>query len=124
MRILIPLLTRARITFNDLSIADEKSQSIPNMYRRLEWNKIYYAHVLHLNEKLPKSVDVTSVTSGNSLHVAWFSKNAWISGENLNETFTFVSLTAYGAWNDDMQLMVTIHRNSALIYTYTTTYSF
>ncbi|CAF1452376.1 unnamed protein product [Rotaria sp. Silwood1] len=79
MRILIPLLTRARITFNDLSIADEKSQSIPNMYR---------------------------------------------SGENLNETFTFASLTAYGAWNDDMQLMITIHRNSALIYTYTTTYSF
>ncbi|CAF4070998.1 unnamed protein product [Rotaria magnacalcarata] len=120
MRLLLPSITKARITFNDLPMADEKSNFIPDMYRGLEWNNIYYIQRLHLEKNLLKNVHVPSLTASNSPHVALFSGKASISAENVNGIFTFISLTVYGAWNDNMQLLITGHRNSILVSKYTT----
>ncbi|CAF3531378.1 unnamed protein product [Rotaria socialis] len=120
MRLLLPSITKAKITFNDLPMADQKSNFIPDMYRGLEWNKIYYTQRLHLKKNLLNNVHVPSLTATNSRHVAWFTEKAAISAENVNGIFTFVSLTVYGAWNDGMQLSITGHRNSILVSKYTT----
>ncbi|CAM4884230.1 unnamed protein product [Rotaria socialis] len=120
MRLLLPSITKAKITFNDLPMADQKSNFIPDMYRGLEWNKIYYTQRLHLKKNLLNNVHVPSLTATNSRHVAWFTEKAAISAENVNGIFTFVSLTVYGAWNDGMQLLITGHRNSILVSKYTT----
>ena len=72
----------------------------------------------------PKSGYATSFDSGGSLHIAYFKDEASISVENTNETFTLISLDACAAWNDDLQLIITGHRNLTLINTHTITLLF
>jgi hypothetical protein len=62
--------------------------------------------------------------SGGSPHIAYFGKEASISVEHSDKTFTLISFTACAAWNDDMQLTITGHRNSIEIDMHTTTLLF
>lgn len=60
-------------------MADEKSNFIPDMYRGLEWNKIYYIQRLHLKKNLLNNEHAPSLTASESPRVAWFTEAASIS---------------------------------------------
>ena len=78
---LVLVLTAARITFNDLPVAGEKSELIPDVHRGLKWSQIYYAHELYMKKKHSKSGYVTLFTPGNSSQIAYFSEKASITVE-------------------------------------------
>jgi len=118
--VLDPVLRRIRITFEDLPSAEEKSKAIPSKYRELKWTGISYGHKLRLEKEHPKSGYVTSFMPGGSPHIAYFKEEASISVENSDKTFTLISFTACAAWNDDLQLTITGHRNSIEINKHTT----
>jgi hypothetical protein len=122
--VLDPSLGKGRITFDDLPSAVEGAKWIPNTYRGLKWTGLSYAHELFFKKEHPKSGYVTAFTSGCGPHIAFFKDQASIAIERPNETFTFVSNTACAAWNDDLQLTITGHRNSTEINTHTATLLF
>ncbi|CAF1258527.1 unnamed protein product [Rotaria sp. Silwood1] len=72
----------------------------------------------------PKSAYATSFMPDGSSYIAYFKDNASIDAENPNEKFTFFSITACAASNDDQQLTITGHRNDVEINTHTTTILF
>jgi hypothetical protein len=119
-----PALRKKRITFEDLPSAEDGNKVIPTVYRDLKWTGIAYGHELFLKKEHPKSGYMTSFISGGSPQIAFFSKEASVSVEHVHKTFTFVSVTSCAAWNDDMQLTVTGHRNSVQTNTHTTTLLF
>jgi len=119
-----PSLKKASITFDDLPSAEEANKVIPSAYRDLKWTEIYYTHELLLKKQYPKSGYITAFMPGSSPHVAYFCKEASISVENSDKTFTFVSVTACAALKDDLQLTVTGYRNSIQTNTHTTTLLF
>jgi len=119
-----PSLKKASITFDDLPSAEEANKVIPSVYRDLKWTEIYYTHELLLKKQYPKSGYITAFMPGSSPHVAYFCKEASISVEHSHKTFTFVSVTACAAWNDDLQLSITGHRNAIQTNTHRTTLLF
>jgi hypothetical protein len=122
--VLDPSLGIAKITFDDLPSTVGVTKTIPSTYRGLKWTELSYAHELFWKNKHPKSGYVTAFTSGCGPHIAFFKDEASIAIERPNETFTFVSVTACAAWNDDLQLTITGHRNSTQINTHTATLLF
>jgi hypothetical protein len=109
------LLAKVTIMFDDLPNAIEDTKYIPDIYKRLKWNKISYMHELYAIKNRSNSGYVSAFTVGGSPHIAYFSEEGSISVEYLNETFTFISLVACAAWNDDLQLIITGYRNSTQI---------
>ncbi len=122
--VLDPSLGKGRFTFNDLPSAVEEAKWIPSTYRGLKWTKLNYAHERIFKNKHPNSGYVTAFTSGCSPHIAYFKDEASIAVERLNKIFSFVSITACAAWNDDLQLTITGHRYSTQINTHTATLLF
>jgi hypothetical protein len=122
--VLDPSLRKTRIMFEDLPSAEEKTKSVPSIYRQLKWTGISYGHELFFKTKHPKSGYATSFTPGGSPHIVYFSEEASIDVEHLNKTFTLISFTASAAWNDDLQLTITGYRNLVQINTHTTTLLF
>jgi hypothetical protein len=122
--ILDPSLRQAKITFDDLPSAVEGQKAVPSTYRRLKWTRIDYAHELFLKKNYPNTGYVTTFIPGGSPHIAYLNKEASISVERPDGTFTLISLTACAAWNDDLQLTITGYRNSIQINTHTTTLLF
>ncbi len=122
--VLDPSLGIAKITFDDLRSVVEESIRIPSTYRGLKWTDLSYAHERYWKKKHPKSGYAAAFTSGCDPHIAFFVDKASIAIERPNETFTFVSVTACAAWNDDLQLTITGHRNSTEINTHTATLLF
>jgi hypothetical protein len=90
----------------------------------LKWTKFYYGHELYWKKERPNSGYVTAFTNGCGPHIAFFKDEASIAVERPNAIFTFVSVTACAAWNDDLQLTITGHRNSTQINTHTATLLF
>ncbi len=90
----------------------------------MKWTDLSYAHKSYLKNKHPDSGYVTDFTTGCGPHIAFFKDKASIAIERPNETFTFISVTACAAWNDNLQLTITGHRNSTQINTHTTTLLF
>ncbi len=117
--VLDPSLGKRRITFNDLPSAVEAAKLIPSTYRGMKWTGLSYAHELFWKNKHPKSGYAAAFNIGCGPHIAYIANEASIAIERLNETFTFVSITACAAWNDDLQLTITGHRNSTQINTHT-----
>ncbi len=113
-------LTKAKITFEDLPSAAEETKTIPSIYRGLKWIGLAYAHESYMKTKYPNSGYVTAFRPGCSPHIAYFSKDASIDAEPPNQTFTFVSLVACAAWNDNLQLTITGYRNSVQTNKHTT----
>ena len=97
---------------------------IPATYRGLKWTGNNYGHESYLSKKYPVSGYVTAFIPGGSPHIAYIKDNASVEVERPNETFTLVSVTACAAWNDDLQLRITGHRNSMQTNTYTATLLF
>ncbi len=122
--VLDPSLGIAKITFDDLRSVVEESIRIPSTYRGLKWTDLSYAHERYWKKERPKSGYADAFTSGCGPHIAFFVNEASIAMERPNETFTFVSVTACAAWNDDLQLAITGHRNSTEINTHTATLLF
>jgi hypothetical protein len=122
--VLDPSLAKARITFDDLPSAVEDCKAFPITYRGLKWTDMSYAHESYMNKNHPNSGYVTSFINGCGPHIAYFKDDVSIESERPNATFTFVSVTACAAWNDDLQLTITGHRNSTEINTRTTTLLF
>jgi len=112
------------IKFDDLPSAVEACKAIPSIYRELKWTGIYYTNELYIRKNVPTSGYVTAFMPGSSPHLAYFSKEASVSVEHSDKRFTFVSVIACAAWNDDMQLTITGHRNSVQTNTHTTTLLF
>ncbi|CAF3764081.1 unnamed protein product [Rotaria sp. Silwood1] len=61
----------------------------------------------------------TSFMAGGSRNIAFFEQKASVSVARPNEKFTFFSVAACAAWNDNLQLTITGHRNSIEINTHT-----
>jgi len=122
--ILGALLTKVTIKFDDLPSAEKEQKLIATNYRKLKWTGISYAHELLLKKNFPKSGYATSFMPGGSPHIAYFGIEASISVEHSDKTFTLISFTACAAWNDDLQLTITGHRNSIQTNTHTTTLIF
>jgi hypothetical protein len=99
--VLASFLTREMITFDDLPSITQKS-AVPSNYEGLHWTKFSYIHELFIIRAWPRSGYVTSFMPGGSLYIASFAEEATINDERPNETFTFVSLTACAAWNNDL----------------------
>ncbi|CAF1460996.1 unnamed protein product [Rotaria sp. Silwood1] len=57
--------------------------------------------------------------AGGSGNIAFFEQKASVSVARPNEKFTFFSVAACAAWNDNLQLTITGHRNSIEINTHT-----
>jgi hypothetical protein len=112
------------INFSDLLGGLEKERVVPSMYRGLIWTGFSYAHELFLKKTYPNSGYMTSFMSGGSSHVAFFNEEALIDCQHSNETFTLISLTACAAWNDDLKITITGHRNSIETKMHTTTLLF
>lgn len=85
----------------------------------MKWTQFNYGHESYLKKTHPNSGYVTPFNNGCGPHIAYFKDLASISIDRPNETFTFVSVTACPAWNDDLQLTITAHRNLAQINTHT-----
>ncbi len=117
--VLDPWLEKGRITFDDLPSAIEEARTISSIYRGLKWTELSYAHELFWKNKYPKSGYAAAFNIGCGPHIAYIVNEASIAIERLNETFTFVSITACAAWNDDLQLTITGHRYSTQINTHT-----
>jgi hypothetical protein len=113
------LLTKVTIIFDDLPSATEDGKWIPEDYRRLKWNKISYMHLSYGLKAHPTSGYVTAFMPGGSPHIAYFCDEGSISTEHLNQIFTFISLIACAAWNDDVELIITGYRDSTQINTHT-----
>ncbi|CAF4080939.1 unnamed protein product, partial [Rotaria sordida] len=120
IRLLYPLITKMKITFDDLPIAADRSQLISNMYRGFIWTDIAYGNELFWKIRQPKSGYVTSFKRGGSRHIAFFKDNASISAGSRNHKFTFVSVTACAAWNDDLKLTIMGYQNSTSTNMHTT----
>jgi hypothetical protein len=118
--ILDPSLGKVRIIFDELPSAIEEVKGMPNTYQGLKWTGFEYAHESYLKKEHPNSGYVTVFNNGCSPHIAFFKDEASIAIERPNETFTFVSVTACAAWNDDLQLTITGHRKSTEVNTHTT----
>ncbi len=97
---------------------------MPNTYQGLKWTGFEYAHESYLKREHPNSGYVTVFNNGCSPHIAYFKNEVSITNAGPNETFTFVSVTACAAWNDDLQLTITGHRKSTEVNTHTTTLLF
>ncbi len=67
---------------------------------------------------------MTAFKNGCGPHIAFFSNDASITIERPNATFTFVSVTACAALNDDLQLTITGHRKLTEVNTHTITLLF
>jgi len=122
--VLDPSLGIAKITFDDLPSHAEALKMIPSTYRGLKWTNLSYADERYWKKERPKSGYAAAFTNGCGPHIAFFANEASIAIERPNETFTFVSVTACAAWNDDLQLTITGHRNSTEINTHTATLLF
>ncbi len=122
--VLDPSLGKGRITFDDLPSAVETAKMIPTTYRGLKWTGLGYAHELYWKNEHPASGYAAAFNTGCGPHIEFFKDEASIAIERQNETFTFVSITACAAWNDDLQLTITGHRNSTQINTHTATLLF
>jgi hypothetical protein len=122
--VLDPSLEKGRITFDDLPSAIEEARIISSIYRGLKWTELSYAHELFWKNKYPNSGYVTAFNTGCGPHIALFKKEASITIERLNKIFSFVSIAACAAWNDDLQLTITGHRYSTQINTHTATLLF
>lgn len=99
------------ITFDDLPHIAESSP-FPELYMGLKWSQFRYTNKLHALEKHPKSGYVISNVIPISPYIVWSSREAEISSVRLGETFSMISLTAYAAWSDDLQLNITGYRKS------------
>lgn len=122
--ILDPELSRKKITFHNIRGPIDKEYIVRNLYYGLNWNGISYAHKSFLIEKYPKSGYVTSFIQGGSSFIAYFSENGAIGSTNNDEVFTFVSITACAAWNDNLQLIIKGYRNDTELNTETVTLVF
>jgi hypothetical protein len=122
--VLDPSLGKVRIIFDDLPSAIEGVRGMSNTYQGLKWTQFNYAHQSYLTKTNSKSGYVTAFNTGYSPHIAFFKDEASLAIERPNATFTFVSVTACAAWNDDLQLTITGHRNSTQMNTHTTTLLF
>jgi hypothetical protein len=99
------------ITFNDLPHVNETSQ-FPDIYKGLRWTQFRYINKAYALEKHPKSGYVTACISEASPYIIWSCKESEVCSGRRDETFTLISLTAYAAWNDNLQLTITGYRNS------------
>jgi hypothetical protein len=106
----------------------QNRQSLSKKFLRtslgLKWPKFSYLHESWSKKKCPNSGYLTVFNNGCSPHIAIFNGEALIVIERSNEIFTFVSVTACAAWNDDLKLTITAHRDAAQINTHTTTLLF
>ncbi|CAF3980570.1 unnamed protein product [Rotaria sp. Silwood1] len=118
-KILAFMIVTTPITFHDLPISADQQRSIPNMYRRLEWVNMCYVNELFFKIRHTTSGYTTSFMAGGSRNIAFFEQKASVSVARPNEKFTFFSVAACAAWNDNLQLTITGHRNSIEINTHT-----
>lgn len=78
-----------------------------------------YGEESHFKKCYPNSGYVAAFDNGCGPRIAIFKDEASIAIERPNETFNFVSVSACAAWNDDLQLTITGHRNSTQMNTHT-----
>lgn len=102
----------------------DQCQVISNMYRGLKWTAICYGHEIFLKRNFPNSGYVIPVTADDSLQIAFFKVDASIEIDRPDEVFTFISVSACAAWNDNLQLTIAGYRNAMQINTHTTTLLF
>ncbi|CAF2897819.1 unnamed protein product [Rotaria sp. Silwood2] len=121
MRILNQSIIDTKITFADLQGATDNCYRISDKYRGLKWTGMNYIHKSYAIQNYPTSGYATCFTPGDSSYLAFFREEALVSVNIPDEIFTFFSLTACAAWNDDLQLIITEHRDVVEIYEYTTT---
>ncbi|CAF3081195.1 unnamed protein product [Rotaria sp. Silwood2] len=121
MRILNQSIIDTKITFADLQGATDNCYRISDKYRGLKWTGMDYIHKSYAIQNYPTSGYAASFTPGDSSYLAFFREEALVSVNIPDEIFTFFSLTACAAWNDDLQLIITEHRDVVEIYEYTTT---
>ncbi len=122
--VLDPSLEKGRITFDDLPSVAGHYNNIPSTYRGLKWTNLNYMYELYWKNNCPASGYAAAFNTGCGPHIAFFTDEASVAVERANETFTFVSVNACAAWNDDVQLTITGHRNSTQINTHTATLLF
>jgi hypothetical protein len=118
------VLTKVSITFDDLPNVAEKLKWIPDTYKGFNWTRIAYMERSYAIKTYPESGYATSFIPNGSPYIAFFRQESSISIAEPNETIALVSLTAYAAWEDDLQLTITGYRNSKQLNIHTTTLLF
>ncbi len=107
------------ITFDNLTYPPSKRGALPESYKGLKWTGFEYMNDSYARSKHTNSGYATAFMSINNFYIAFSFSRASISIESPNETFSVLAVTACAAWNDDLQLTITGHRNSTEIKTHT-----